>query len=51
LVFLARRLVARGVRFVQLDPTNWDSHGGRAKRWRATSKSSAAKPTSAPPRW
>ena len=25
---LARRLVARGVRFVQLYHTNWDSHGG-----------------------
>src|SRR5438046_8293124 len=25
---LARRLVERGVRFVQLYHTNWDSHGG-----------------------
>ena len=28
---LARRLVERGVRFVQLYHTNWDHHGGPAE--------------------
>jgi len=35
---LARRLVERGVRFVQLYHTNWDSHGGPGRIFRAISK-------------
>jgi hypothetical protein len=38
---LARRLIERGVRFVQLYHTNWDSHGGPGETLEKTSKPAA----------
>lgn len=42
---LARRLVERGSRFVQLYHTNWDSHGGSGETLERTSRSAVRKLT------
>ena len=44
---LARRLVERGVRFVQLYHTNWDSHGGPGENLEGDFERSAARSTAA----
>ncbi len=49
---LARRLVERGVRFVQLYHTDWDHHGGAVREPRqAPADRSARRSTSRAPRW
>ena len=48
---LARRLVERGVRFVQLYHTDWDHHGSGSEDLEAGSTASARKPTSRPRPW
>ena len=48
---LARRLVERGVRFVQLYHTDWDHHGNPARTWASRSTSAAAKSTGRRRRW
>ena len=45
---LARRLVERGVRFVQLYHEGWDHHGGRR---RGPERAVRPRPTAPPPPW
>ena len=45
---LARRLVERGVRFVQLYHTDWDHHGTGDTHWERRSRPAAKRPISPP---
>ena len=48
---LARRLVERGVRFIQLFHTDWDHHGNKGTELEQSLDRFASRRTSRRPRW